>query len=116
VTEKRQPGWARLDDQELHALLCERAVSEDYRTKGWVPGQAFACPYFIPLSGSLGSDWGVIVNPASERFGMLTFEHDDCGCAERDDLGDGPVHQGTPIQAEDAWSNEWVDDGTHSWT
>jgi hypothetical protein len=27
-----------------------------------------------------GADWGIIVNPQSERFCQLTFEHDDCGC------------------------------------
>lgn len=42
--------------------------------------QALFCPYFCKLTGVLGADWGVIVSPSSSRFGLLTFEHDRCGC------------------------------------
>ena len=43
--------------------------------------QALFCPYYVQLSGILGSDWGVIVNPNSYKFGKIVFEHDWCGCS-----------------------------------
>lgn len=36
------------------------------------------CVYFMPLEWPLGGDWGVCVNPASPRCGLLTFEHQGC--------------------------------------
>lgn len=36
------------------------------------------CRHFVPLAGELGYDWGVCVNPASPRCGLLTFEHQGC--------------------------------------
>lgn len=68
------------------------------------------CPYYVPLDGRLGADWGVIVHPESTRFAMLTFEHDDCGCPEREDLGEGPVHVDAPSQLGDTWDVDWRHD------
>ena len=36
------------------------------------------CKYFIELNDDAGADWGVCINPMSERRGMLTFEHMGC--------------------------------------
>lgn len=36
------------------------------------------CKHFLKLPGKLGFDWGVCVNPASPRAGLLTFEHQGC--------------------------------------
>ncbi len=36
------------------------------------------CKYYVGLNGELGADWGVCINPKSERRGMLTFEHMGC--------------------------------------
>ncbi len=36
------------------------------------------CRYFTKLAGALGQDWGVCVNGASPRAGLLTFEHQGC--------------------------------------
>lgn len=57
----------------------------------------------------MGSDWGVIVNPKSTRFGLLTFEHDDCGCRPtdtEDEWGWGR-HADAPSQDGDTWCTEW---------
>jgi hypothetical protein len=48
--------------------------------EGYITDQAFICPYYVPLKGNLGMDWGVIVNPMSPNFGMLVFEHEACLC------------------------------------
>lgn len=64
--------------REIHNFLCKRL-----RTKSVDPeDQALFCPYYVPLQGELGSDWGVIVNPASPKFGKVVFEHDGCGCKD----------------------------------
>lgn len=73
----------RYTAHEIHERLSERW----YRGDGLTPDgdtyrQALFCPYYLPLSGALGYDWGVVVNPRSRRFGELVFEHDDCGCPE----------------------------------
>jgi hypothetical protein len=64
-----------------HEFLLENFLSDFYKkSKEFIPGQACNCEYYFPLCGKLGQDWGVVLNPQSERFGMLTFEHDWCGC------------------------------------
>ena len=74
-----------------------------------IGAQALSCPYYVPLEGTLGGDWGVIVNPASTRFTLLTFEHDDCGCPPGpDEDADGwGRHGDAPQQQGDMWSTEW---------
>lgn len=42
--------------------------------------QALSCPYYVPLEGEWGSDWGAIMHPRSDKFGQLVFEHEWCGC------------------------------------
>ena len=103
-------AWSQFSHTEIHRLLCDLALSSTYRTVAEVGSQALSCPYYVPLAGRLGADWGVIVNPASSRFGLLTFEHDDCGCpaeSTEDDAGWGR-HEGAPSQDGDMWCDEWV--------
>ena len=57
--------------------------------------QALFCPYYVPLEGTLGADWGVIVNPESPKFGELVFEHDECKCPT--------PHPGDFQSAPDSW-------------
>lgn len=76
---RRHPWIKRYPHDAIHDLLIDRAgclrnVPPDR--------QAGGCPYYVPLKGTLGADWGVIVNPESPKFGKLVFEHDYCGCAE----------------------------------
>lgn len=117
-------AWRRFGHQELHHWLIERCKS-DVAKERWatrdreIGAQALHCPYYVPLEGTLGSDWGVIVNPDSSRFALLTFEHDDCGCPPAaDEHADGwGRHSGTPSQQGDMWwanwhhvCDEWCDD------
>lgn len=99
--------WTRWSHPDLHQRLLDRCLSPRYRSREWVAGQALFCPYYVPLEGRLGADWGVIVHPESERFSILTFEHDDCGCPDRVDFGDGPLHDEAPNQQGDIWDVEW---------
>ena len=98
-------GWIRYDHRDLHWRLISQT---DTQPDPWVPGQAIVCPYYVPLEGKLGADWGVIVNPQSTRFGLLTFEHADCGCPDRVPDMDGPIHVGTPDQSGDMWDLDWL--------
>lgn len=100
----------RYSHSELHRLLINQALSGAYRAGLEIGAPALDCPYFVPLSGRLGADWGVIVNPASSRFAQLTFEHDDCGCpatATEDAQGLGR-HSNSPSQDGDTWDINWA--------
>jgi ribA/ribD-fused uncharacterized protein len=48
------------------------------RDSEWGPDCSCGCRHFLHLEGDLGYDWGVCSNPASPRFGLLTFEHMGC--------------------------------------
>lgn len=68
---------------EIHSRLCDRLLSEEERTTGVDPQhQALFCPFYVKLEGTLGADWGAIVNPASPKFGTVVFEHDACDCPD----------------------------------
>lgn len=101
-------GWTQYSHREMHRLLVGRCLTPADERDDWIPGQALLCPYYVPLEGKLGADWGVIVNPDSKRFTLLTFEHDDCGCPDRIDQGDGPIHIDAPDQLGDMWSTDWT--------
>lgn len=100
-------AWTRFAHGELHRLLVDQSISPEYRSGDWAAGQALLCPYYVALEGRLGADWGVIVNPESARFAQVTFEHDDCGCPDRVDRGDGLVHDDAPSQQGDTWHVDW---------
>ncbi len=99
--------WTRWSHADLHRHLLDRCLSPRYRSGEWAAGQALLCPYYVPLEGRLGADWGVIVHRESARFSMLTFEHEYCGCPDRVDPGDGPVHVDAPSQLGDTWDVDW---------
>jgi len=75
---------------EIHELLCNKWLSDYFKQedRDFIEKQALHCPFYVPLEGELGSDWGVIVNPESTRFGLPTFEHDFCGCPHKHKVGD----------------------------
>jgi hypothetical protein len=95
---------------EIHWRLIElgearRQVDEDVSDDGYVAAQALFCPYYNTVEGSLGSDWGVIVNPESVKFGQLVFEHEWCGCPVYESQPHGEflsVH-GSGNQGVDEW-------------
>lgn len=77
------PEYTTYGHSEIHRRLCDKLLSDEYRTTDVDPDlQALFCPYYVPLTGVLGMDWGVIVNPSSPRFGTLVFEHDACACPD----------------------------------
>lgn len=94
--------WERFEHRALHWQLIEETKDTLERTEE-ESSQALFCPYYVPLEGRLGADWGVIVNPSSSRFSKLTFEHQDCGCP-----GDESRHHGAASQMGDTWDKEWV--------
>jgi hypothetical protein len=42
------------------------------------PDCSCGCRHFLALPERLGQDWGVCINPRSQRSGLLTFEHQGC--------------------------------------
>jgi hypothetical protein len=73
----------KLTHTEVHQALDERWGKRDGTTPdGETYRQALFCPYYVSLEGVLGMDWGVIINPDSQKFGDVVFEHDDCGCPD----------------------------------
>ncbi len=77
----------------MHELLASRLLSERYLSigDGWIADQALFCPYYAILTGPLGADWGVVLNPASSRFGLLRRRRRKnppmrCGCPDHGDL------------------------------
>lgn len=42
------------------------------------PDCSCGCKHFVLVEGQAGADWGVCINPASHRVGLLTFEHQGC--------------------------------------
>lgn len=75
--------WKRHDSHDIHQALIRRWYRGDGTSpEGETYRQAEFCPYWVKLSGYLGYDWGVQVNPESSKFGDILFEHDDCGCPE----------------------------------
>jgi hypothetical protein len=115
LLDETPKAWQQYTPRTMHRLLIDRCLSDRYRNAGpdeWP--QALHCPYYVPLEGNLGGDWGVIVNPHSSRFGLLTFEHDDCGCPDPPDddpawdrYGEGARHGSAPNQDGDMWSTSW---------
>jgi hypothetical protein len=72
------------EKQSLHEHLHSigRHLPSDFQPYGERerdgPDCSFSCKHFLKLPGKLGLDWGVCVNPASPRAGLLTFEHHGC--------------------------------------
>lgn len=68
----------RYSHQMIHDLLVQRWYKGDNDPDDGTLRQALFCPYYVPLEGVLGMDWGLIVNPKSQKFGSVVFEHDEC--------------------------------------
>jgi len=49
------------------------------------PDCSIGCNHFFKLPSNLGRDWGVCVNPASPRAGLLTLEYQGCEQFEDDE-------------------------------
>lgn len=86
------PAMKRYTADEMHWLLIRQT---SFTESAGPEQQAYRCPYYAPLRGVLSTDWGVVLNPESSRFGLLTFEHDDCGCE--------PGAHGQGNQRTDEW-------------
>ena len=43
-----------------------------------LPDCSCGCKHFVPLSGTVGADWGVCILSNGPRSGLLTFEHQGC--------------------------------------
>lgn len=109
--EKRE-RFKRYTSSDVHWRLIEATAARDKELDaavsddGFVPQQALFCPYYATLEGTLGSDWGVIVNPESVKFGQLVFEHHWCGCPslEPDPVsGEVFAQHGSGKQTVDEW-------------
>ena len=48
------------------------------RDQGLQDDCACGCRFFLRCPREEGSDWGICVNGASPRAGLLTFEHQGC--------------------------------------
>jgi hypothetical protein len=79
----KSKSYPKYTTDQIHKLLSEQFFSNEYKGNA-VKQPAFLCPYNIPLRGTLGLDWGIIVNPASPKFGQLVFEHDSCSCSNHE--------------------------------
>lgn len=65
----------------------------DYEPYGQMDRENFGdcscgCRWYHLLAGRRGEDWGVCANPASQRVGLLTFEHRGCPQFEPDTRSD----------------------------
>lgn len=106
---KRRKRAPKLKPNDVHRLLIHHTAELNPPTPtaamddDWTPLQALFCPYYVPLEGVLGGDWGVIVNPESAMFGRLVFEHHWCGCP-LDRTADEPrALHGMGSQRVDEW-------------
>ena len=66
--------WAALKQLRTHF----EPWGERSRENDWGPDCSCGCRFFVPLDGSLASDWGACANPSSLRAGLLTWEHQGC--------------------------------------
>lgn len=104
------PTFKRFDPSDLHRLLLgatehKRRVDKTVSDDGWVAAQALFCPYYATLEGTLGSDWGVILNPESVKFTCLVFEHEWCGCpSTQGPHGEWFADHGGGNQEPDQWA------------
>lgn len=51
----------------------------------WGPDCSSGCKWAAWLDSELGLDWCVCTNPASNRVGLLTFEHQGCTAFESEE-------------------------------
>lgn len=104
------PRYRRYTSTDIHwrliALTNDRDEIDDKVSDddGYTPSQALFCPYYATLDGVLGSDWGVILNPESVKFGRVVFEHRWCGCpSTQHESGEWFADHGSGKQRTDEW-------------
>jgi hypothetical protein len=97
--------WKLIAQRDVLTKTLNSQVWDD----GYVQAQALFCPYYDPVEGALGGDWGVIVNPESLKFGQLVFEHEWCGCPGEDGAFDPTPSHGSGNQK----TNQWVKKAQH---
>ena len=77
--------------EHLHSIC--RHLPSDFQPYGDrerdSPDCSSGCKHFLKLPGNLGMDWGVCINPASPRAGLLTFEHQGCEQFEGEETDTG---------------------------
>lgn len=81
--EKNEKTKKDLHKNLFNILIKKKSDYKDYggeierfeNEKESYPDCSCGCKHFIPLEEELGADWGVCVNPNSERQGLLTWEH-----------------------------------------
>lgn len=102
--------FRKYDPTDIHHALyaatsTAREMDEKVATNDWVAAQALFCPYYCTLEGTLGADWGVILNPESAKFACLVFEHEWCGCpSSKHELGEWFADHGSGDQRTDEWA------------
>lgn len=85
VVKKPTPSERRKMADVIHWALIEKRkpiTKDDPNDDGYVEMQALHCPWYVPLEGDWGGDWGCIMHPQSAKFGQLVFEHEWCGCGQ----------------------------------
>jgi hypothetical protein len=109
-----------------HKLLLRvlRSLPEDYEPWGKDPRDDMArtcadcscgCVFFNQLSGQLGADWGVCMNPESHRAGLLTWEHQGCHhfrfdeALESDEIEACECEESEALRAQLTEAVEWVE-------
>lgn len=77
----KNPRTEKSLHEHLHSI-CHHLPSDfqpyGERERNGGPDCSVGCKFFLKLPGSIGMDWGVCINPASPRSGLLTFEHQGC--------------------------------------
>ncbi|MER6961448.1 DUF3027 domain-containing protein [Streptomyces sp. NPDC000618] len=79
-------GPGELD--EIHTRWIQnrnRRTDDPAYQESWYDEQCGGCRFWIPLSGTLGSDYGACANSSSPFDGTIRFEHD--GCEEFEESG-----------------------------
>jgi Protein of unknown function (DUF3027) len=75
-------GSRSLKGSKRHQDATHARWVEDLNWTDHHPEQCGICRWWIPLTGTWGSDWGVCSNPASRFDARARFEHDGCNAFE----------------------------------
>ena len=79
--DSQEGGSNGLDMDEIHDRWIQRRFRRtddpEYR-ENWYDEQCGGCTFWIPLSGELGTDYGVCADVKSPFDGTVRFEHDGC--------------------------------------
>ncbi|WP_460514774.1 DUF3027 domain-containing protein [Flindersiella endophytica] len=81
-TRDRELQRARRDPRPMDPDPEPSHRRPEYR-ESWYDEQCGGCRFWIPLAGSMGSDYGACANSASPFDGTIRFEHDGCDVFEQ---------------------------------